>query len=532
MADLKVTYDPALDEANEIAKADIRMCMGQNRGGCLGVPPAAIGYDDGVWLADSLWAFVDGIVYWTGVEESEKYLYSETPGSMGVIPFFSRLQEKAGVNAGNIPVAWYIGRHHGHMGDYDMDYGGMFDLAYVPRKNHRDEVGPGFFFIEAMHRYWKLFADAHYMAKYYDVMRSYVDYRERGLDAKTGLFRSTYGLGDVCVDHAVPGSSALTYNNCFCYMTFERFSRMAQAIGEDADAKRYGETAQRMREAINAHLWNGKHGRYETKIFCNPTTNRKSPAYGITEDDRFHVGGNMLLLFFDVPDSLQKTATLMGEVERADGGLALYGQSVEPPYPDGWHNRIFNGGNYWNGDAWPAFAGLYAIALFRLGYPERALKVLRGEAEAAIRDGGFYEYYEDDQRGAGKGAFHYCFTAAPYQRALVEGLFGLDADYPSRRISVHPSLRHSGRISCQLGMHRFGVVVEVEGGFTRLSIETTYSGSADFRVLIEDSATICEATGGGGEALPCNTGKLGEGTYVTFESGVDVGVNSFELIYG
>jgi len=530
---LKVVYDPVLDEANEIAKADLSMCMGQNRCGCRGVPPAGRGYDDGVWLADALWSFIDGIIYWVSPEESKEYLYSKVPGAMGVIPFFASLQEKTGEHAGNIPIARYIKRDHGWMGEYEIDYGGMFDLAYVPRRNHRDEVSAGAFFIHAMHRYWKLFNDASYIVEYYDVMRKYMKYRLKGIDEATGLFRSTYGLGDVCIDYAVPRSCALVRVNGECYRMFKRFSEMAEAVGNEADAAKYRAVAKKLRDAINTYLWNSEHNRYEIKLFRSPTTNKESPAYGITKDDHFFVVDNMALLYFGIPEDIERVKALIDEIEKSEAGLRLYGQSVEPPYPDGWHNKTFNGGRYWNGDVWPSFASWYAIALFRLGYPRKALNVLTKQAEVAVRDGGFYEYYEDDEYGAGKGAFHYCFTAAPYQRALVEGLFGLDADYPHGKVRIHPSLMHSGRISCQLGIHSFDMTVDVDdsANMRKIRIKTTYTGLADLRVLVEDCVTTCKTTKNGEMNIPCNIKRIGEATYITFKSILNTGINTFNISY-
>jgi len=529
-ADLRITYDPTLDRALEIAKADIRMCMGVNRCGCRGVIPAGRGYGDGVWLADAMWSFDDGVIYWMSASEARDYLYSEVPGAMGVIPFFASLQEETGEHAGNIPIAKYLRGAH----DYDIDYGGMFDLSYSPRRNHRDEVPAGAFFIHGMYRYWKLFNDKSYITKYYDAMHKYMRYRQKGLDEATGLFRSAYGLGDVCIDHAVPRSCALVRVNGECYRMFNRFSEMAEAIGKEEDARTYRGIAERIRDGINTHLWNRERNRYEIKVFCNPTTDESSPAYGITEDDRFFIADNMALLYFGVPDSQEKTEALMDEIERAEGGLRLYGQSVEPPYPDGWHNRIFDGGRYWNGDVWPAFASWYAISLFRLGYPDKAMDVLTRQAEVAVRDGGFYEYYEDDANGAGKGAFRYCFTAAPYIRAMVEGLFGLDADYPNQKVHIYPSLRRSGNVTCQLGMHSIDMTVNVNdrAAARKLMMRTTYSGPTDFRVLIKDGATACKVTKDMKIDLPCNVKKIGDATYAVFESGLDAGTNTFDLKYG
>jgi len=530
--DMRITYDSTLDKANKIAMRDIKMSIGQNRCGCLGVVPdsAVDGYVDGVWLNDAIWVWCDAILYWTSSDEARDYLYSETLGALGVIPFFANLQETEGEHAGNIPVAKYI---KGHL-DYEIDYGGLFDLAYSPRKNYRDEVSAGAFFIHAMHRYWKLFNDTSYITKYYRVMQKYMEYREKGIDNTTNLFKSTYGLADVCIDYATWQSCALIRVNGECFRMFARFSEIAETIGKKTDAEKYRTIAYKVKKAINIYLWQKERSRYEIKIFHTPTTNKNSPAYRITEDHHFFVVGNMALLYFGIPDDETKTKSLIAEIEKADGGLKLYGQSVEPPYPDGWHHSpTFDSGNYWNGDVWPSFASWYAIALFRLGYPDKAMDVLTKQARVAGRDGGFYEFYEDDAKGAGKGAFHFVFTAAAYQRALVEGLFGLEADYPKRKVCIHPSLRHSGSIICQLGRHRADMVVEIDNAIRaiKLSINTTYSGPADFRILIEDSACTCEVTKNGKTKVISSLERIGDEKYAVFTSELNSGTNVFNLSY-
>ena len=87
---LRIRYDPLLDEAVAISLSEIKKCMGRNRLGCRGTVVAQMGYDDGVWLYDSLRTFNDAILYWSGMEQAEDYLYAEYPGSLGVIPYFAR----------------------------------------------------------------------------------------------------------------------------------------------------------------------------------------------------------------------------------------------------------------------------------------------------------------------------------------------------------------------------------------------------------------------------------------------------------
>ncbi|RKY65939.1 MAG: hypothetical protein DRQ02_09565 [Candidatus Latescibacterota bacterium] len=166
MDGLTIKYDPTMDKAVEIAKENIRMCMGHNPCDCRGVTPNPPGrFYRGVWVQDSLWTYCDALLYWPDIDEEElrDYLYSEVPGHMGVIPFFTRAQERSGRYRGNVPTARWEKRYSNPGIDYlggRWDLGGYFDLAYSPRRNLRDIVQEGAFLVHAMYQYWKFFDDA------------------------------------------------------------------------------------------------------------------------------------------------------------------------------------------------------------------------------------------------------------------------------------------------------------------------------------------------------------------------------------
>ena len=524
---LKIKFNPLFEQVNEIANIDIKACVKSNRCGCLGAVPGGDHYMEGAWLADAIWVFNDSLIYFSNQQQAERYLFSEEPGAMGVIPYFAQLQEKDGDHAGNIPIAKYNTGAH----SYSIDYGGMFDLSYDPRVNHRDETPAGAFFIHGMYRHWKFFNNITYFSKYYDVSLKFMEYKNRFVDEATGLFKSTYGLGDVCIDRAVRESCALIRVNGECYRMFKRFSEMAKAIGETETSEKYRLIAEKMLKGINEHLWNSKNNRYDIKLFCNPTENKESPAYGITKDERFFIEGNMALVFFGIPDSETKLKSLIAEIDKTSNQFGVDGLAVFPAYPDGWHNKIFDDNNYWNGDIWPAFAIWYSIGLFKFGYPDRALDILNRQAKLVKRDGGFYEYYEADEGLKGKGCNHYGFTTAPFQRALVEGLFGIDADYPGSKICIHPSLKSSGSIIAQIGLHKFNVAVNIYEAENKvhLTIKTTYQGPVDFRVLIKNKINCCTVTGNSGVEISSCLKQLESENYVCFVADIISGENIFEI---
>jgi hypothetical protein len=213
---------------------------------------------------------------------------------------------------------------------------------------------------------------------------------------------------------------------------------------------------------------------------------------------------------------------------------------VTPPYPDGFITRaskLFDGGNYHNGDVWTWLSNLYAIALYRLGLPASADHVLRSQARVAIRDKGFSEYYEDDEKGAAKGVFHYGPTAATFQSAIVEGLFGLELDAPRHSLSVHPSLSRSGKLRVRLGGKPTVVSLDIQPDrnemFLRMEAGLTVRG--DFRVLVPEVLkqggkwTVTRQSAGKSLPIPCSRASMGNVTYVRFEADLAPGAQQFRL---
>jgi hypothetical protein len=253
----------------------------------------------------------------------------------------------------------------------------------------------------------------------------------------------------------------------------------------------------------------------------------------------------MLLLYYDIPDSAEKVRGVIQSIAAAEEGLAVAGQMVEPHYPDGFISRAYkhyDGGNYHNGDCWTWFSNRYATVLYRLGYPRRAQEVLWSQARVAVRDQGFSEYYEDDAVGAAKGAFHYAPTAASFQLAVVEGLFGLEWDAPRKRLQVHPSLHRSGRLRLLLGGRPLELAVNIESREQTLQLElkTEVSARGDFRLWIPPSI----ASSSSSSALPwrvewqgnsrkkrlvAKVDSVAEAQYVTFVCDLLPGRHSFVL---
>jgi hypothetical protein len=372
-------------------------------------------------------------------------------------------------------------------------------------------------------------------------MRRGLEPIDRRRDSDTGLTLATYGPpnSDVACDFAVPETTAHPYFNALYVEAYREYAEIAEALGDGEEARRYRAKGDALQGAINRSQWVPARSRYETRIVRSPvSTDTELAASRITEDTRFPVVDNMLLLYYGVVDSPERTQVLVNGIEASQQHLALAGQMVTPPYPDRFMSRaasLFDGGNYHNGDVWTWFSNRYAIALYRLGYPEEAFRHLEAQARAAVRDGGFCEYYEDDGVGRPKGAFHYAPTAATFQLAVIEGLFGIRYDAPAGTLQLHPSVRKSGRIRLRVGGRPLEYKQHFSDGDDAISIEidAPCEVTGDFRVLLPGGDKrlwhVRRRTGDAEEPIPAAALALHDDYYLVFQAPLRLGRQVFEL---
>jgi hypothetical protein len=526
---LDVKYDPEIEAAIQISKLDI-LANRVRKAGAMGFSPG--GAYDGIWLTDSTFV-LEAYRYWGS--EYRDFMYSDAPGQLGLVPRFAAAQD----TDGQIPMA--ILRLKGmHGGTYYVEYGGRLDLAQK-RKEHRD-LESSYMFVHANYMYWRDTADLTYARRYRNALRRALEPIDRRRDAATGLILMTYGIpnSDVCVDYAVPQTTAEPYFNGLYVRAYLEYADLVEALGDIAEAKVCRTKASALREAINRYLWIPARNRYEMRILRTPVSSDPTlPASQIHEDSRFPVVDNMLLIYYGIPDSRAKTEVLIAQIEDTEKGLAVVGRMVTPIYPDGFltRNHLFDKGNYHNGDVWTWFSNQYAVALYRLGFPANADHVLRSQARVAIRDKGFSEYYQADEKGAAKGAFHYATTAATFQLAVVDGLFGLGLDAPRRVLYVRPSLSRSGSLRVRLGGGLAALTLDMhpERKEMRVRWDADFSGQGEFRVLVPDAFpkggqwTVTQRMPKRNQRLGCVVSSSGRGTYVEFKPALAPGAQDFVL---
>jgi hypothetical protein len=490
-SELRVRVDPVIDRAVDIAVADIRSCKTAT-----GFQPDSSRHYDGVWLADSVSTLAGYRYFGADCEQRLRALVSR----------FSVAQDADGT----IPMVFW-----GKEGT--VDFGGRYDLA-ENRKQARD-MENAYLFVHANYLLWKDFGDEASVRQHFQAIRKAVDALDRRTDAATGLILATYGPpnSDVSVDHAIPQTTAHVYFNVLYAQAYRELAEMAGAMGYASDAENYRAKAIGLVLAINRFLWHEDRGRFEAKILRSPvTTDKTRPAYRITEDRCFPVVDNMIALHHNIPATPRQSERLVRQIEGSERGLRVWGRMAAPVYPDGFFTeaKLFDGGNYHNGDVWTWFSNKYAIALVRMGWPSKATELLKRQAAVAMRDGGFSEFYEDDASGARKGAFHYAGSASSYLQAVVEGLCGLQMDAPAGKVLIHPSFLHSGEFRSRLGRYVFQVAIRVNetACSAKISIATSFRGKAEMRIRLPSETRHCRVLRRAKAEVPAEIGHAGEVT--------------------
>jgi hypothetical protein len=230
----------------------------------------------------------------------------------------------------------------------------------------------------------------------------------------------------------------------------------------------------------------------------------------------------MIALYHHIPDSPQRTARLVRGIEESERELKLWGRMATPVYPDGFFTKekLFDGGNYHNGDVWTWFSNKYAIALIRMGSPSQAVDLLKRQAEVALRDGGFSEFYEDDAQGAKKGAFHFAGAASSYLQAVVEGLFGLRMDAPGGTVHIQPALLRSVEVYCLLGRHPFRVMIRTDEAAQtgKMTVATSFRGKGDLRFPVPATAQGCCVLRDDRAEIPAQIERVGNAACAMFST--------------
>jgi alpha-L-rhamnosidase len=198
---------------------------------------------------------------------------------------------------------------------------------------------------------YKRYGDERLLADHYDAMASYVDYELNRLNSQ-GL--STSNLGDWAApgysQSPAPEDHALT-STAFVHRAAKVLSRIAELLGEDADATRYADAAEQAKDDLNAAFLDAEEGIYRTDSDPDyrQTSNALPLAWGLVPEEHEQVVfDNLVDDVLNTKDGHLNTGVIgtkyLLRVLTA-GGRADVAETVatQTDYPS-WGNWFVNGG--------------------------------------------------------------------------------------------------------------------------------------------------------------------------------------------
>lgn len=251
------------------------------------------------------------------------------------------------------------------------------------------------------------------------------------LDGQTGLIKRahTTDWGDVKIEPADNPTdidplrdhwTASIYDQALAYRALRELAEMNRAVGDVARAEALLERADRLRERVQALLWQPDKGFFLTHLHL---TSLEHPF-----DERAMVSiANAVAVRCGLADEGQATSIFerLEEARKAakasKPGVVLY-----PPYPEGtFAAERMRPGHYQNGALWDWWAGWQVLAEFEWGSSSLAREHLAQIARDWVAHPGQIFEWQTIGDNVGYGPDDYSGAAGTVGEAVIAGLFGV-----------------------------------------------------------------------------------------------------------
>ncbi|MHB1311355.1 MAG: amylo-alpha-1,6-glucosidase [Gemmatimonadaceae bacterium] len=369
----------------------------------------------------------------------------------GVLEFFARYQRADGKIT-----------HEISQGAGKVDWFGAYPYAFY----HGDTTP---FWILAFGEYFMQSADTATVRTLWPKVKKAYEWSRSCDTDNDGLMENTCaGAGALEVGDLQEGIVSDVYLNGVWAASLERFARMAGVMGDAALAAEARAERVKALGALESKLWIPAKGQYAFAVLEKGKINETMTAWPATA------------MAFDVFD--KDRGRLMAErMARSDLMTDWGARPLSTTSP------LFDPLHYNNGAVWPFVTGWVALAQFRYGNPHAGWQALRAIASTTF----------DESRGRNPEVisgrvYKPLDTAVPQQffatsmiiTPLVRGLFGIDADAPSGRLTVAPWLV-AGHDALRLDHMAFGagsvsLSAVTEGASVVLTVERgAWQGVAD-----------------------------------------------------
>jgi glycogen debranching enzyme len=166
---------------------------------------------------------------------------------------------------------------------------------------------------------------------------------------------------------------------------------------------RWSQLADEIRSGVRRHLWDPERGKFIPHVYL------EGSPFPADLDERaitYH-GGTAVAIqagLLERDEIAAALAQMRANVKLA--GAGSIGLTVYPPYPAGtFKNPSMVPWSYQNGGDWDWFGGRMIQALIQSGFVEEAYVELRPMVDRILRHGGFYEWWDRENRPRGSGTF-------------------------------------------------------------------------------------------------------------------------------
>ena len=328
---------------------------------------------------------------------------------------------------------------------HELRVGELAHFKRVPHTPYYGSADATLLYPIVLHETWKWLGDVSLLRKYRDVALRCLEWIDRYGDLDGDGFqeyqtRSSQGYenmgwkdaGDAVV---YPDGSQVKQPKALCELqayTFDAWMRMAEvfgALGETSRAEELRRKAQHLQATFEQRFWCEEIGSYAFGL--DP---QKEPIRTIASN-----AGHCLWSGIASPEHAARV------VQRL----------MEPDMWSGWgirtlsaRNPAYNPFSYQLGSVWPHDNGIIALGFKRYGFAAEANRVARDISEAAGRfqSHRLPELYAGIERKPGTFPVQYVGANVPQAWAagtvfhLLQAILGLQADAPSQRLYVDPSL--------------------------------------------------------------------------------------------
>ena len=328
--------------------------------------------------------------------------------------------------------------------------------------------------IICIHLHYKATGDLEFLKRYYEEAKIDLEWQLERLNKKNLIFQRPcfvsifrYVLGQTEWTCSAARIGEKTSLNALLYKSLTAMAELAEVMGENNSAAQWLDIAQKVKTAINVHLWS-----------------EEKQCYIDSLDDFVAQDANVFAILFDVADGERRQKALNTMKERL---WSPYGSTILDSYVP--HTR---GGNT---TVSPFMSALEAMVRFENGQPEDALELIRRCWGTMLKKGAktFWEFAPNNETDRWDTPSHAWSGGCTYLlSAYVMGIRPAEADYKTLLLEPQPCDLESfrGVVPTSRGLVAASCRCAVERGKKEYHFMLAVPESIEVRCKLPENSTI------------------------------------------